>query len=440
MKIILFLTALIAIFNLFESAYCNGKPHPGTFSNEYGLLDQNLQFIRSVKNAKLYMAGPPNARFPVAHVWGTPYEMGYAQGQIVKGSLTAFVTKTYSYLTNMIVEGMGPVLPPEVQAKVVLWGMNKALDWTANVTAPYTPQYFYDELHGIADATGIDFQVLLRLNLFAELTKASCSFFGAWGSATKNGEVLQLRSLDYDIDGPFKDYPQITVYHPDVGNAFANMGWPGSIGVLTGYSSQKLAISEIGVTYPDESFGQGLVPTTPPEKVHGEPWMLVTRDVLQFKNSLEEGIKSIQDADRTCNLIIGLGDGKAGKVNGIQYSGYVANPYDDQTLLPEAEDWHPKIEDVVYNGMDWLCPSYTATLGNQLASHHGSIDANVVVHDVLPTTQTGNLHISIFDLTNDKMHVSFCRSSTADASEPFFAYDRGFTTLEMKGIFAEQRP
>ncbi len=126
-------------------------------------------------------------------------------------------------------------------------------------------------------------------------------------------------------------------------------------------------------------------------------------------------------------------------MNGIQYSGYVANPYDDKTLLPDG-DWHPKIENVVYNGMDWLCPSYTSTLGTQLAEYHGSIDAEVVVHDILPTTQTGNLHISIYDLTNDKMHLSFARASSGDASEPFFAYERGFTTLNMKQIFDEQRP
>ena len=36
--------------------------------------------------------------------------------------------------------------------------------------------------------------------------------------------------------GPFKNYPQITVYHPnsDNGHAFANIGWTGWIGSITG--------------------------------------------------------------------------------------------------------------------------------------------------------------------------------------------------------------
>lgn len=45
---------------------------------------------------------------------------------------------------------------------------------------------------------------------------------------------------------------QITVYHPtDGGHPFANMGWPGSIGMMTGFSAAQMAISEIGVGYPD---------------------------------------------------------------------------------------------------------------------------------------------------------------------------------------------
>lgn len=33
--------------------------------------------------------------------------------------------------------------------------MDRALDWTAQVTAPFTPQAYYDEVRGIADASGI---------------------------------------------------------------------------------------------------------------------------------------------------------------------------------------------------------------------------------------------------------------------------------------------
>ena len=38
------------------------------------------------------------------------------------------------------------------------------------------------------------------------------------------------------ISGPFKNHPQVTVYHPNDGNGgtFANVGWSGWIGSIQG--------------------------------------------------------------------------------------------------------------------------------------------------------------------------------------------------------------
>ena len=276
---------------------------------------------------------------------------------------------------------------------------------------------------------------------FPELTKASCSLFGAWGSATAQGtgKTYQLRALDYDTVGPFKDYNQIIVYHPTDGHPFAEVGWPGCIGALTGMSAAGLGFSEIGVSYPDDSFGQG-TENTPPEKVHGKPWMYVARDMLQFDDSVDQAIANIQAANRTCNLILGVGDGEAGRVSGIEYSGYVAVPYADSDLLPSNDTWHPQIEDVVYNGMDWLCPNFDIVLGEQLAKYHGAIDEVVAVRNILPTVQTGDLHIALYDLTDLNLHVSFCRSEKAPETEPMNAYERQFSRLHMKELFAEPCP
>ena len=211
------------------------------------------------------------------------------------------------------------------------------------------------------------------------------------------------------------------------------------MGALSGISEKQIAISEIGVSFPDDSFGQG-TDNTPPEKVKGEPWMYILRDVLQFEDTLQSAEKRIAEANRTCNLIIGLGDGKSNEVNGLQFSGYVSVPYNDETLLPVNDTWHPKIEDVVYNGMDWLCANYNSVLAAQLTKYWGSIQEVNVIHDVLPTVQTGDLHAVVYDLTEATMHVSFCRRTDADPTEPEFAYERQFTRLHMKDVFAQQPP
>ena len=39
-------------------------------------------------------------------------------------------------------------------------------------------------------------------------------------------------------------------------------------------------------------------------------------------------------------------------------------------------DWHPKVaDDVYYQGMDWLCPSFNEKLAAELKSFYGNITA-----------------------------------------------------------------
>jgi isopenicillin-N N-acyltransferase like protein len=168
--------------------------------------------------------------------------------------------------------------------------------------------------------------------------------------------------------------------------------------------------------------------------------MYILRDVLQYENSLTGAKNRITNSNRTCNLIIGVGDGKSGEVNGCQFSGYVANFYDDTNLLPVNETWHQPIEDIVYNGMDWLCPNFNNALYTQFIKYYGQIDEIVTVRNILPTVQTGNLHIAFYDLTDSNLHVSFCRGEKADPSEPHYAYERQFTRLRMQEIFNQAPP
>ena len=54
-------------------------------------------------------------------------------------------------------------------------------------------------MRGISDGSGVDFNFFKRIHMIGELTKGACSMFGAWGKATSNGQVVQLRALDWVI-------------------------------------------------------------------------------------------------------------------------------------------------------------------------------------------------------------------------------------------------
>ena len=71
--------------------------------------------------------------------------------------------------------------------------------------------------------------------------------FGAKDSATQSrgGKLLQLRALDWDVDGPFRNFATIVVYHPNPGNgnAWANLGFTGWMAAITGFSEQQIGMS-----------------------------------------------------------------------------------------------------------------------------------------------------------------------------------------------------
>lgn len=418
------------------AAYCHGKPDPGAQPNLNPIYTAAPTFVKAVPNGKLYVVGDGDDQISVVHVWGTPYEMGYAHGQLMADKAKNMVESVYSYIEAQIEEAInGTVkkLPPTVTQFLADEGVAGACDLTYLATKKYTGKYFYEEMRGLADAAGVDYNKVLRIHMIGEVTKGACSMFGAWGKAmaSTGSGLLQLRALDWDVDGPFKNFPQITVYHtdPSEGNTFANIGWTGWIGSITGMSQKKLAVSEIGVSFPDDTFGK--------ESRFGIPFTFILRDVLQFDNTLDDSINRMTSAKRTCNLILGVGDGKLGTFRSVQYSASVANFMDDENLKPVA-DWHPRIENVVYHGMDWDCPSYNQILAQQINAFYGNLTAENVIRDVVPIVQTGNLHIALYDLTNDVLYTANARADYETG--PRLAYDRTFIRIDMAALWAEPKP
>jgi hypothetical protein len=239
--------------------------------------------------------------------------------------------------------------------------------------------------------------------------------------------------LDWDTDAGLQDHPVVVVYHPTsskIGHAFANVGWAGFMGSLTGVSSTQLGISEIGVSFPDDTFGD--------ESMIGNPFVFLLRDVLQYDLTLDNALTRMATTDRTCHLILGVGDGKLGRMNIIQYSHSNVSFMDDTNLRPVA-DWHPRIENLPYEAMDWNCPSFQSKMHERLVATYGTLTPEVAISDVIALTTTGSLHVAVYDLTDMQMYVSNARAST-ETTGPFDAYDRQYVKLDLKAMFQEAAP
>jgi len=309
------------------------------------------------------------------------------------------------------------------------YGLAAALDLTYEMTSYFSGSYFFEEMKGISDASGIDYDTIVQLHMLPELVQAQCSILGAWNSATADGSLLQLRALDWDTSGPMQNFPVVTIYHPnsDMGQAFANVGWAGWISSITGMSSAQMGMSE-KVT--DHDFGTN-------SRI-GIPFNFLMRDVLQFDYTLDAAITRMANAYRTCNIWLGCGDGKpeTKRANLFQYSAsdFVVIGPDDVINYPDnsSKYEHPLMQDLVYWGVHQQC--YSAALQQQ----HGNITVENIIENVISLSQTGDLHAAIYDLTNMYMYVANAKGE--NETGPMNAYQRPFVKFDMNALFSEQPP
>lgn len=472
-----------------RAEYCSGGPDPNAQPNTLPIFTDAPALVKTVPNGKLFTAGAAGYNFSLIHVYGSAYEQGFAHGALLTDEVKFTADAVWQYMEEQI-EGDISFLPAALQQLLADLGLELALDVLLDLTRPFTGAYFFDELRGLADGAGVDYQRLARIHLIGELTQGDCSMVGAWGPATAGGKTLALRALDWDTDGPFKQVPLVAVYHPvaaagGVGHAFVNVGFIGWIGSLTGMSSKRLSIHEIGVSFPDAThFGT--------ESFVGVPFVFLLRDILQFDNSVDDAVARITSANRTCDLLLGVGDGVKNTFRGFAYSGSQVLPgapdaesskaaaklarpsrrpspsrrgaardtrggalltppppssgsqvevYNDKNLEPynaTGDTWHPRFPSVIYWGMDWLCPGYSRPLAREIQGLYGQITPENMISDMLGKVQTGDVHVAVYDLTDDALYVSFM--APLNTTVPQMAYDRQYTRLDAAALWAEPAP
>jgi len=192
-------------------------------------------------------------------------------------------------------------------------------------------------------------------------------------------------------------------------------------------SSVKMAISQIGISYPDDTWGS--------QSRIGSPFYFVMKDILTFDQTLNDSISRLKDTRRTCYNLIGVGDGKSNEFRGFQYSSSVLNIYDDKNLQPD-QVWHPRKKDIVYWAMNWDCLTFDVIMSKQLDVYYGNITAENLIHNILPIVQTGNLQVCIYDYTNMLMYVSNARASYESGKNN--AFERKYIRFNMDELFSEK--
>jgi hypothetical protein len=243
----------------------------------------------------------------VLHVAGTPYEMGYQHGVLLRPQIQQLVLKLYAVGTAQA------LLDPKKPALVRIQEAYKRC-------LPHIPKDVLEELRGLSAGTSIPLEQITTVNMIPELFH--CSGFALWGRATKQGVLYHGRILDYAMELGYHNYALLIVAHPQGKHAFINVGYTGFVGSVTGMNDQQVSFGEMG------GRGEGLW--------DGMPMAFLMRKGLEEAKTLDDGVRIFRDTKRTCEYYYVISDAKIPDARGLAC-------WPDKFLVLKPGEAHPDL-------------------------------------------------------------------------------------------------
>ena len=330
--------------------------------------------------------------YRVLHVKGSPYEMGFQQGALLRESIRENV--------RYLFEVKGKELKVEV-AGLSLLDPKRVIAGIAARQKRFVPERYYQEMQGIADGAGMDVQDIVVANFIPELFH--CSGFALSGSATQDGALYHGRVLDYGCDWRLQEHAILTVAEPEGLIPFVNVTYAGFVGSVTGMNAKKVSIGEMG--------GKGL------GHWDGTPMAFLVRMVLEEAKTLDEAEAIFRDNPRTCEYYYVIADGKTGQGIGMEASWNVFSV----VAMGEA---HPKLPEAIPDAVLLSVGDRYKELVKRVKEGHGGFDADAAIRLMdRPVAMKSNLHNVLFETNTGRFWVANAdKDGNPAAEQPYHAF------------------
>ena len=230
----------------------------------------------------------------VLHLKGTPYQMGYQHGTLLKDHARANLQYLLEVKGDTDLVQVGPLrLKPR-----------QAIETIIKVQKPFVPSKYFAEMRGLADGAAVPLEDIQVANFIPELFH--CSGFAVMNSATRDGTMYHGRVLDYATDWKLQEHAVIIVAEPTEGIPFVNVTYAGFIGSVTGMNARHVSVGEMG--------GGGL------GHWEGVPMAFLVREVLERAEDLDAAVGVFRDNPRTCQYFYVISDAKTNRAVGMEAS------------------------------------------------------------------------------------------------------------------------
>jgi len=200
----------------------------------------------------------------VLRLKGTPYEIGYQHGALLKEEIKKGAAPFYA---DVIYGGR------EMPFSLKIWLLRKFLDWKVYVPLfKNQPKNILEELKGIADGSGVPFDIIFKANhhtgpsmvltpSFAKdnlkafekigIKVGACSSFAAVGKAADGGKTVVGRNTDYGGVVQWPKYQTLLFLSPADGYEHVKIGTAGVILWNPGMNTEGIVVCPHYMVYDD---------------------------------------------------------------------------------------------------------------------------------------------------------------------------------------------
>jgi hypothetical protein len=267
--------------------------------------------------------------------------------------------------------------------------------------APHIPERHKRETNAMAKALGISPQLAQALNVFPELFH--CSGFAVFGKATKDGKLYHGRVLDYMTAIGLQDAATTFVVKIDGKIPFANVGYAGFTGSVTGMNARAISLGEMG------GRGEG--------KWDGAPMATLMRRALEECATLDEVIALWKSSPRTCEYYYVFADGKTNRAVGV-----AAVPESIEFVHPGQS--HPRLGKGIEDVIVLSAGSRLEKLRQRIQTRYGELDAELGQWLMSkPVAMQSNLHNVLFVPADGVMYVANADHKNPAANRPYVRLD-----------------
>ncbi len=328
----------------------------------------------------------------VAILSGTPEQVGRAHGELLKVEAQRCV--------DSVIYAFGTVQTINTGR----W-FRQDLEAAYSRLAPHIPADHKTEVRALAESMGWDPHLAEVVNVFPELFH--CSGFAVFGSATADGKLYHGRVLDYMTTIGLQDAATTFIVSVDGKIPFANVGYAGFIGSVSGMNAKAVSLGEMG------GRGEG--------KWDGVPMATLMRRALEECSTLDEVMDLWKKSPRTCEYYYVFADGKTNRAVGV-----AAVPESVDFILPGQS--HERLGEGIPDAVVLSAGSRLEKLRERVKEKHGKIDVPTAQWLMSrPVAMSSNLHDVLFVPADGVLYVA-----NADHRHP--AAERPYVRLDLREL------